>query len=349
MAVQEHIDIFRQGAEDWDSWREGNPKIRPDLSGLEFVNGDFSGYNLKKADLSNTEFVGCNLRNALLEGADLSAANLEASRLDGAVLMDARLINSSLEIASLQDALLIGADFFRTRLGGAYLKGATIGLTQLIDTDLSHAEGLDASRHIYPSFIGIDTLEKTAEKVQQNSYRWGEIEIFCRGAGVQDHVIEHYRSRVGARDRFFSCFISYGHKDKQFAARLHGHLQAQGIRCWLDEHDLKPGDRILDVIDKAIRLHDKILLCCSESSLESWWVKDEIRKAQDKEREEDHLIIIPLNLDGYLFEWNDGLASDLTSRLASDFTGWEHDNAKFEEQFEQVVRALRIEKGAREK
>ena len=96
------------------------------------------------------------------------------------------------------------------------------------------------------------------------------------------------------------------------------------------------------MVDGAIRRHDKLLICCSKASLDnSWWVKDEIRKAQERERKEDRDIMIPLNLDGYLFEWQDGLASDLTSRLAADFTGWEQDNAKFEEQFERVVEALR--------
>ena len=54
------------------------------------------------------------------------------------------------------------------------------------------------------------------------------------------------------------------------------------------------------------------------------------------------LALIPLNLDGYLLsdEWQSGRKQEVLSRLAPDFTDWEKDNAKFEAQFEQAVKAL---------
>ncbi len=110
-----------------------------------------------------------------------------------------------------------------------------------------------------------------------------------------------------------------------------------------------------DMIDRGIRLWDKVLLCCSEASLNSWWVDKELDRAIQKEeklwkkREEKLLALIPLDLDGYVFdEWESGKKAMVTSRLVADFKGWESDNDKFEEQFERVVKALRADGGARE-
>lgn len=123
--------------------------------------------------------------------------------------------------------------------------------------------------------------------------------------------------------------------------QLYGALQRRGVRCWRDEKDLVPGERILDAVDQAIRTHDRVLLCCSESSLASWWVKDEIRKAHEKERELGREIIIPLDLDGALFSWEDGLAPDLRSRLAARFKGWINDASIFHDEVERLLEALR--------
>ena len=68
----------------------------------------------------------------------------------------------------------------------------------------------------------------------------------------------------------------------------------------------------------------------------------------EKEREEEVLAIVPLNLDGHLFENEDfEFGATLRKRNAADFTGWEQDAKKFEAQLERVVSALRSDPNAR--
>jgi hypothetical protein len=178
--------------------------------------------------------------------------------------------------------------------------------------------------------------------------------VFLRGVGLPEKLIEYLPALLGQAIDFYSCFISYNHSDKSFARRLHDQLQGRGIRCWLDEHQLLPGDDIHDAIDRGIRLWDKVLLCASQTSLTSWWVDGEINRAFQKEaqlmkeRGKKVLALVPLDLDGHLSTWESGKASEVRSRLTANFTGWETDNTIFETQFERLVRALRADDGGRE-
>ena len=222
--------------------------------------------------------------------------------------------------------------------------------TRLGDVDLSRAKGLATVNHLGRSTIGIDTIYRSGGNIP---------EAFLRGAGVPEPFISYMKSLVAAMSpiEFYSVFISYSHADKAFARRLHDTLQSKGVRCWLDEHQLLPGDDIYHEVDRGIRLWDKMLLCCSEHSLKSWWVDNEIGTAFEKEQQlmKDRggtkvQVLVPLNLDGYLFsdKWKSGYQAQVKRRLAADFTEIGA-GTKFDEQVERLIKGLRADEGAREK
>jgi hypothetical protein len=169
-------------------------------------------------------------------------------------------------------------------------------------------------------------------------------------------MIEYTRSLVLAVRPidYYSVFISYSHADKSFARRLYDALQGRGIRCWLDEHQMLPGHNIFDEVDRGIQLWDKVLFCASKDSLASWWVDNELNKVFTKEQQlmkqrgKKLCALIPLNLDNALWQWQNGKADQVRSRLAADFTGWKRNHTKFEREFERLVKALQTNEGREE-
>jgi len=76
MANPEHLQILEQGVAVWNTWREQNRDIIPDISEAE----------LGGARLGGANFFRTNLREAKLGGAFLFRANLREADLHGAFL-----------------------------------------------------------------------------------------------------------------------------------------------------------------------------------------------------------------------------------------------------------------------
>jgi hypothetical protein len=281
-----------------------------------------------------------------LTGADLSSANLNGAKLRSAFLGEADLGEADLRKSDLSWANLRSANLWGASLDGANFERATVGHTIFGGVDLSSCNGLDSVEHRAPSTLGIDSVILSKGRIPK---------AFLRGVGLPEEWIDYIPSLVGEGLQFFSCFISYSSLDEPFAVRLHDALQSNGIRCWLDKKQLLPGHDISRELERGIHVYDKFLLCASKNSLTSWWVKTEIKttlqKEQALEREKGKTVskLIPLNLDGYMFtaQWDLGvLANEIRGRVAADFRDWETDQAKFNDQVNRVIKALRADEGA---
>src|SRR5262249_52429320 len=150
-------------------------------------------------------------------------------------------------------------------------------------------------------------------------------------------------SLFGQAIQYYSCFISYSTKDQDFANRIHADLQNKGVRCWFAPHDMKIGDKILDGIDTAIRLHEKVLLILSESSIASDWVEDEVNKALEEERTRQprQTVLFPVRLDDAVMETKEAWAGLLRrDRNIGDFRSWKEHDA-YRKSFDRVLRDLK--------
>jgi uncharacterized protein YjbI with pentapeptide repeats len=300
------------------------------LIGADLAEARLMTANLQLARLREANLSGVDLYGADLIGAELTEANLrEANLADGTNLTEANLSGANLSRADLSGAVLTDANL----TGGANLTEAIFYETTLSNIDLSACENLDSIKHRGPSSIDIRTLQRS-----------GRLPLpFLRGVGLPDMLIDYLPSLLGQAIQHYSCFISYSSEDDDFVCRLHADLQDKGVRCWFAPHDMKIGAKILDTLDEAIRLRDKVLLVLSEASIASEWVEDEVTKAFEEERQRSGVVLFPVRLDDAVFDTKEAWAAKLRAgRNIGDFRRWK-DHDAYQKALERVLRDLRVE------
>jgi len=340
MANQEHLNIFRQGKQTWNRWREEHPDIRPDLSYANLYSDDLSQMNLREALLQHVNFadaslVGSDLRAANLDGADLSAADMRQVLLQKSRLTATTLRFTYLDSADLEEADLRMAYFFRTSLTDANFTGVRIGQTTFGDLDLRSVKGLETLVASFPSTLGMNTVERSKGKLPDS---------FLRLIGLSDEAIRYVHTVKETPFYTPQCFLAYSWEEKAFADRLYEDLQQCGIRCWHVPHYvsaesgsgytdegvgglLQPGDRFIVVASAALLAHERI--------------KFEIGTAGAVSRQEKQPTVLLLRLGNFeQSRWREQF-SQLASRWPTyDFSHWQDDN-EYHHQLHRLVQALR--------
>ena len=115
---------------------------------------------------------------------------------------------------------------------------------------------------------------------------------------------------------------------------------------------MKPGKKVHEQIDEAIRVYDRLLLILSHESMSSRWVKTEIGKARRKEVALKRHVLFPLALVPFtdLRSWEqfnadlgEDTAQEIREYFLPDFSEWKNHDA-YQQAFEKVVAALKSAK-----
>ena len=350
MADEEHLKIIKQGSSAWNAWRIANPNVNPDLTGaslsgrqlgnLRLAHADLSLSTLKKTNLRGSDFWRTDLNLADLSGASLSRsyfghAHLHTANLSGTDLSAARFVGSDLSNANLSHAKIFQTHFIDTDFNGTDFTCAWIKETAFANVDLSRAKGLESVKFIGPSSLGIDSIYR--------SYRSrGQIPTaFLRGCGVPEEFIHAIPSLAFGSPLEFSCFISYSAMDRVFSEKIHGDLQANGVRCWYFPDDSSTGPSIWNAADEAARIYDKLLVICSKHSMRSEPVVREIERALESQQRDNNKVLFCITRDDCLAkEWTHPQKDAVAKAVVSDFRHWEKTES-YERALNKLLKALK--------
>lgn len=129
-----------------------------------------------------------------------------------------------------------------------------------------------------------------------------------------------------------SVFLSHNSQDKPFVRRLANDLDAHGVKCWIDEAEIKVGDSLIEKIRQGLDSMSYVAVVLSPNSVNSAWVQKEVDVAMNQEILGRQVKVLPL-----LYRKCD-LPGFLLGKKYADFTKDE----RYEVALEDFVRSIGI-------
>jgi hypothetical protein len=97
-------------------------------------------------------------------------------------------------------------------------------------------------------------------------------------------------------------FLTYAHSDKNAVRRVYHRLTRYGIRVWLDEKALVPGQNWKYEIRQALLRSDHVLVCLSKQfNKQGGFRHEEVKIARRRAESlpDDQIFLIPVRLEKY--------------------------------------------------
>jgi hypothetical protein len=129
-----------------------------------------------------------------------------------------------------------------------------------------------------------------------------------------------------------SVFLSHNKEDSPFVRKLKRDLENHGVRCWLDEAEIKVGDSLIEKIKTGLDKVDFVAIILSPNSITSSWVQREMDIAMNHEISGKHIKILPI-----MFRHCE-LPDFLVGKFYADFT----EEVCYENAFEKLVNSIGV-------
>ncbi|OSN07586.1 molecular chaperone Tir [Lonsdalea britannica] len=129
-----------------------------------------------------------------------------------------------------------------------------------------------------------------------------------------------------------SIFLSHNNNDKAFVRKLAYDLENHGVRCWLDEAEMKIGDSLMTKIRQGIDNVDYFAVILSPNSISAPWVTNELDVAMNQQINGKNIKVLPIMLKECE---PPGL---LLGKLYGDF----RDEKNYENSFEKLIKSMGI-------
>lgn len=176
-----------------------------------------------------------------------------------------------------------------------------------------------------------NVLQKTQSKISAREMPFSKIIFFYLREieySLTQYMIDFFMTKnisisVHSEDKMYhSLYIIYGDPDKDIASKFNEHFKKRGVKTWFFPEDSQAGVKLHRMMYEGVKNNDRVLLICSENSLNRLGVLNEIEEVFTKEAKNGGVeILIPISIDDYIFgnKWAPS-NKDLKDRLLSRVT-----------------------------
>jgi formylglycine-generating enzyme required for sulfatase activity len=132
-------------------------------------------------------------------------------------------------------------------------------------------------------------------------------------------------------EKVFDVFLSYHSLDRPAVLRVKDALQAHGLKVWLDQDQIRPGDLFVGALEEGLQSSKAVAFFISPGAMKSGWLREEYSRALVlANSSQDNVRLVPVILR------HSPMPAFITTRQSVDLS----DESLFEERIERLVWGL---------